>query len=71
MAEDEKENGGSQNNDDDEEEIDIRIEKPHEEMLNKTRSVFDSGTKERFGGINTAPSVFEQGVLFRTENTEE
>jgi hypothetical protein len=54
-----------------EEEIDIRIEKPREELLNLTSSVFDGGIKKRFGGINTDSSIFEKGVLFNTNNDNE
>jgi hypothetical protein len=59
-----------QNHDDDEEEIDIHIEKPREELMNKTSSVFDNTLQKRFGGINSNPSIFKKGVLFQTDEDE-
>jgi hypothetical protein len=59
----------SETDQNEEEEIDIRIEKPREELLNRTRSAFEGALEKRFGGINTAPSVFEKGVLFQTDSS--
>lgn len=35
--------------------------------LNKARSAFDSGADGTFGGINSAPSVFDKSAVFHTE----
>ena len=35
--------------------------------LNTAKSVFDEGMEKRFGGINTQPSVFDRGAVFRTK----
>lgn len=32
--------------------------------LNRAKSVFDAGADRNFGGINTAPSVFEKTSVF-------
>jgi hypothetical protein len=58
-------NGAQGHSDDVDAEIDIRIERPRSESLDHTGRVFDRGVQKRFGGIDTAPAVFEQGVLFR------
>lgn len=35
--------------------------------LNRAKSAFDDDSGKTFGGINTAPSVFDRGAVFHTE----
>lgn len=35
--------------------------------LNRTKSAFDAGADRNFGGINTAPSVFEKTTVFHVK----
>ena len=35
--------------------------------LNKTKSAFDDSPDKTFGGINTAPSVFDRKAAIRTD----
>ena len=48
-------------------EVEIELELPRYEPLNAAKSVFDEGLEKRFGGINTAPSVFGRTAVFRTK----
>ena len=48
-------------------EVEIELELPRYEPLNAAKSVFDEGREKRFGGINTAPSVFDRTAVFRTK----
>ncbi len=48
-------------------EVEIELELPRYEPLNAAKSVFDEGLEKRFGGINTAPSVFDRTAVFRTK----
>lgn len=47
-------------------EVEIEMELPRYEPINAAKSVFDDGLEKRFGGINTAPSVFDRSAVFRT-----
>jgi hypothetical protein len=51
--------------DDDDFEIDIRIERPHTEPIDRARDIFGKDQDKRFGGINSAPSALSKGVLFK------
>ena len=35
--------------------------------LNQSKSAFDSGPDKTFGGINTAPSIFDRKAIIRTD----
>lgn len=48
-------------------EVEIEMELPRYEPINAAKSVFDEGLEKRFGGINTAPSVFDRSAVFRTK----
>ena len=48
-------------------EVEIELELPRYEPLNAAKSVFDEGLEKRFGGINTAPSVFDRTAVFHTK----
>ena len=48
------------------EETEEEMERPRPLFLNRNKSVFDSGTGNGQGGINTAPSVFDTGAVFKT-----
>jgi hypothetical protein len=52
--------------DDGPEDMDLTIPRQSTDALNSAGSVFDTKTKERFGGLNAEASVFEKGTLFRT-----
>lgn len=43
------------------------MELPRFVPLNRAKSTFDNGSGKAFGGINTAPSAFDKGAVFRTE----
>lgn len=47
-------------------EVEISMELPLHQPLNTAKSVFDEGLEKRFGGINTAPSVFDRSAVFHT-----
>ena len=47
-------------------EVEVEMELPHYASLNTSKSVFDEGLEKRFGGINTAPSVFDRSAVFHT-----
>lgn len=49
-------------------ELEEELESPHPLFLNRNKSVFDSGTGNGQGGINTAPSVFDRGAVFRSHD---
>ena len=48
-------------------EVEIEMELPRHMPLNTAKSVFDEGVEKQFGGINTQPSVFDRGAVFRTK----
>ena len=48
-------------------EVEIEMELPRHMPLNTAKSVFDKGMEKQFGGINTQPSVFDRGAVFRTK----
>ena len=50
-----------------EEELEEEMEFPHLAPLNETRSIFDVSADKRFGGINTAPSVFDRQSAIHTD----
>ncbi|MPM42679.1 hypothetical protein SDC9_89348 [bioreactor metagenome] len=52
-------------------EVELLEERPALPSINTAGSVFDRRTAKRFGGINTAPSVFERGAVFHTRTGEE
>lgn len=39
------------------------------EPLNKAASIYDRDKERRFGGINTAPSIFDRGATFHTDGS--
>ena len=47
-------------------EVEVEMELPHYAPLNTSKSFFDEGLEKRFGGINTAPSVFDRSAVFHT-----
>lgn len=49
------------------EETEEELEFPKFVPLNKAKSAFDGGADKTFGGINSAPSVFDRGAAFHTE----
>lgn len=49
------------------EELEEELEQPRFVPLNTAKSVFDSDAARTFGGIDTAPSVFDRKALFHTE----
>lgn len=49
------------------EETEEELERPWFVPLNKTLSAFDEDADKTFGGINTAPSVFDRKSVFHTE----
>ena len=52
------------------EELETEMQFPPVEALDRARSVFDRGLEKRWGGINTAPSVFDRQAVFRTKKDE-
>lgn len=48
------------------EDMELTIPAPPLQALNRTAGVFDESAKKMWSGINTAPSVFERGAVFRT-----
>lgn len=48
------------------EETEEELERPRFLPLNQTRTAFDDRADRVFGGINSAPSVFDGKALFRT-----
>lgn len=46
------------------EETEEELERPRFVPLNKAKNAFDDGADKTFGGINTAPSVFDQKATF-------
>jgi len=70
LAEEERKRRASRKKDPfdgDDDDVEITMEKPPFQFLNARRSVFDEGVDDRFGGINTAPSVFDRQAVFRTK----
>ena len=49
------------------EETEEEMEFPKFVPLNKNKSAFDNGPDKTFGGINTAPSVFDRQTVMRTD----
>lgn len=49
------------------EETEEELELPRFVPLNKAKSAFDGGADRTFGGINSAPSVFDKGAVFHTD----
>ena len=49
------------------EETEEELDYPRFVPLNKAKSAFDNGSDRNFGGINTAPSVFEKQAAIRTD----
>jgi len=49
------------------EEMEEEMEHPKFIPLNKAKSAFDDGPGKTFGGINTAPSVFDRQATIRTD----
>lgn len=49
------------------EETEEEMELPGFIPLNKAKSAFDNGSDRNFGGINTAPSVFDRQAAIRTD----
>lgn len=50
------------------EETEEELERPRFVPLNQAKTAFDSGAEKTFGGINSAPSVFDRKAVFRTED---
>ena len=50
------------------EETEEEMDFPQFVPLNKTKSAFDGDAGKTFGGINSAPSVFDKGAVFHTES---
>ncbi len=48
------------------EETEEEMERPRFTALNVAKNAFDADAENTFGGINTAPSVFDRGSVFRT-----
>lgn len=48
------------------EEMEEELERPRFLPLNQTKTAFDDSAENTFGGINTAPSVFDRKAVFRT-----
>ena len=51
-------------------EVEIPMELPLHQPLNTAKSVFDEGLERRFGGINTAPSIFDRTAVFHTSKKQ-
>ena len=49
------------------EETEEELARPRFVPLNKEKDVFDRGAVQTFGGLNTAPSVFDRTAVFRTK----
>lgn len=49
------------------EETEEELDFPRFIPLNKSKSAFDDGPAKTFGGINTAPSVFQRKAAIRTD----
>ncbi len=49
------------------EEMEAELEHPRFVPLNQRKNVFDDSAGKTFGGINTAPSVFERQAAIHTE----
>lgn len=48
------------------EETEEELERPRFLPLNQAKTAFDDGAEKTFGGINSAPSVFDSKAVFRT-----
>jgi hypothetical protein len=55
---------------DEPDEVEITVERERSEPINSSASKFDRDTVKKFGGINTAPSVFEKYTVFRVTTDE-
>ena len=51
-------------------EVEIMMERPLSESLDTASGIYDKDMEKRFGGINTAPSVFDKKTLFRVPPEE-
>lgn len=49
------------------EETEEEMELPRFAPLNLRKDVFDGSAERTFGGVNTAPSVFDRKAVFHTE----
>jgi hypothetical protein len=49
------------------EEMEDELDFPRFVPLNRAKSAFDDGAGKTFGGINTAPSVFDAKAAIRTD----
>lgn len=49
------------------EETEEELEQPRFVPLNQAKTAFDDGAEKAFGGINSAPSVFDRKAVFRTD----
>ena len=49
------------------EEMEEELERPRFVPLNAAKSAFDHDAAQTFGGINSAPSVFDRKAVFHTE----
>ncbi|MDR1796020.1 MAG: hypothetical protein LBR44_01025 [Clostridiales Family XIII bacterium] len=56
---------------DDPVEIEAYLEKPRSMPVNRAGDVFSQGRAQRFGGINDAPSVFQQSSIFQAQGVSE
>ena len=50
------------------EETEEELERPRFVPLNKAKDTFDDGAVKTFGGLNTAPSVFDRTAVFHTRS---
>lgn len=55
----------NRNVDDEPDQVEIYMEKPFLAPLDTAKSVFDEGAEQRWGGINTRRSVFDEKAVFR------
>lgn len=51
----------------DPDQVEIEMDQPHYAPINTAKSIFNEGLEKRFGGINTAPSVFDRTAVFQTK----
>ena len=49
------------------EEMEEEMDRPKFVPLNRSKSIFDQDAGKNFGGINTAPSVFDRQAVIRTD----
>lgn len=53
------------------EEMEEEMEFPKFRPLNQSKSAFDENLDKNFGGINTAPSIFEKTAVFSNVRSKE